>query len=146
MNNYWSSKDSAIRVSSKLPSSPAIGYSKPDIRKVAVQISSDEEEFIPSYSDKSNTADLFAKLPDGDLLLPTGASDSIDCGFRIELPPGYRICIESSISNVFLNLIESDRIKVNILNLGKELILQNKKKIGKIWIEPVYFFDWITKG
>lgn len=145
MSSYWSSNESLVRVSSKLPSTPAMGYIKPDLRKVAVEILSDEEDFIPKYSD-NNTADLFASLKNGDLRLATGSSDLVDCGFSIEIPAGYRICVESCISNVFLNLIESNRIKVNIFNFGKELILQNKKKIGKIWIEPVYFFEWITKG
>ena len=142
--DIWSSKKPKVFVSPRLPKSPAEGYEKPEINKVAVRISSDEDDFIPAYTD-FNCADLIANLPNN-LFLSHGSCEIIDCGFSLEIPSGYKVCASSSISNIFLNIVDSNRIKVNVLNLGKELILQHKQKIGKIWIEPVYFFDWITKG
>lgn len=146
MSDKWSSTEPRVYVSSRLPKSPAIGYHEPDLKIISVHISADEEEFIPVYSEDKTCADLLVNLPNRDLILPFGSSEIVDCGFNVEVPPGYRICVSSFISNIFLNLIDSTRIKVNVLNLGKELILQHKQKIGKIWIEPVYFFDWIMKG
>ena len=146
MDNKWSSKDSRVFASPTLPKSPATGYSKPDLRKVAVSISSDEPDFIPVYSSGCNEADLFANIPSQNLFFPKGGCQIIDCGFSLSVATGYRICVSSSINNVFLNLVDASRVKVNAINLGEELTLQHKQKIGKIWIEPVYFFEWITKG
>lgn len=141
----WSIKDSKIFVSSKLPKSPALGYVKPEIKKVAIKISSDHEDFIPTYSEDKNAADLFLNTPK-ELIFPKGSQEIIDCGFSLEVPAGYKVCVSSVISSVFITLIDSSRIKVNAINFGEEIILQYKQKIGKIWVEPVYFFDWIKKG
>ena len=144
-NEYWSSKGSAAHVSSKLPSSPATGYSRPEINKVAVSIEFDDEDFAPNYSEGSS-ADIFANLPSGDLFLTPGASEVVDCGVSLKIPAGYRICVSSSIPGTFFNLIDSKRLKLNVFNAGEKATLRHKQNIGKIWIEPVYFFEWITKG
>ena len=143
-NEYWSTKTSAY-VSSRLPPSPAIGYSRPEINNVAVSIDFDDEDFVPIYSEGS-CADILANLPSGDLFLPHGGSEVVDCGVSIEIPAGYRMCVSSSTPGVFFTLVESKRLKINAFNAGVEATLCHKQKIGKIWIEPVYFFDWITKG
>lgn len=142
----WSIKESKACVVPKIPKSQALEYVSPDIKKVAVIISSDEPEFIPAYSSDKNTADLLANIPDQRLVLSKDSSAVVDCGFSVEIPIGYKICVSSSLSGVFLNLIDDKKLKVNIMNFGQKLILQHKQKIGKIWIEPVYFFDWIQKG
>jgi hypothetical protein len=144
-NEYWSTKGSAAHVSSKLPASPASGYSRPEINKVAVSIDFDDEDFVPNYSEGSS-ADLLANLPSGDLALPPGGSEVVDCGVSLKIPAGYRICVSSSIPGVFFNLIDSKRLKLNVFNAGEKAILRHKQNIAKIWIEPVYFFEWITKG
>jgi hypothetical protein len=145
-NEYWSNENkNKIYVSSKLPPNSAVGYVKPELKKVATKIKADNNEFIPTYSSK-NEADLFINLPSETLLMTTGSSEVIDCGFELEIPNGYKLCVSSQICGLFLNLIDSKRIKVNASNFGKKLILKHKQVIGKIWIEPVYFFDWITKG
>jgi len=142
----WSLKESKFFVSSRLPNSPAVGYTKPDFKKIAVNILSDDEDFVPSYEDCQYAATLIANIPNKKLVLSKNSQAVIDCGFSLEIPSGYKICASSCLSNIYLNLIDSNRIKANILNLGEELILHHKQKIGKIWIEPIYFFEWITKG
>ena len=146
MDNKWSSKDNRVYASPTLPRSPATGYNKPDLKKIAVSISSDEIDFVPSYPAGSNEADLLANIPSGTLLFSKGGCNVVDCGFSLEVPVGYRVRVSSLLDNLFLNLLEASRIKVNAINLGEELILHHKQKIGKIWIEPVYFFEWIMKG
>lgn len=142
----WSAKESKACVVPKIAKSQALEYVSPDIRKVAVVVSSDDPDFIPTYHSDKNTADLLANIPDQRLVLSKDSSVIIDCGFALEIPAGYKICVSSSLSGVFLNLIDDKKLKVNIMNFGQKLILQHKQKIGKIWIEPVYFFDWIQKG
>lgn len=141
----WTTIDTKAFVSSKLPKSPATDYVRPEIKKIATIISSDHEDFTPVYSEDKNEADLFSNIPKG-LVFSKGAQHVIDCGFSLEVPHGYKICVSSTISGLFLNLIDSNRIRVNVINFGEEVMLQHKQKIGKIWIEPVYFFEWITKG
>jgi len=144
-NEYWATKSSSIQVSSKLPASPATGYSRPEINKVAVSIDFDDEDFVPIYSEGSS-ADVLANLPSGDLVLPHGGSEIVDCGISLKMPAGYKVCASSSIPGVFLSLMDAKRIKLNAFNAGEKVILRHKQKIAKIWIEPVYFFEWITKG
>lgn len=142
----WSLNESKVFVSSRLPNSPATGYNKPDFKKIAVSISSDNEDFIPSYENCEYAAILIANIPNKKLILSKNSQAVIDCGFSLEVPAGYKVCASSFISSIYLNLVESSRIQVSVLNLGEELILLHKQKIGKIWIEPIYFFEWITKG
>ena len=142
-HNYWSSDKNKVKVFSKLQPSPAKGYVNPEIKKISTKITCEDEDFIPKYSSKNNHADLLANLK-SELVLTSGSLESVDCGIEIETPPGYKLCVESSVVGVFLTLQDYKKIKVNLINLTKEeIILQHKQTIGKIWIEPVYFFDWI---
>ena len=145
-NDNWSSSDSRIKVSSKLPPNPALNYCRPDIKKVAVKIDCDDEDFMPTYLSDTNSADLFANLPSSPLVMTNGSCSTIDCGITLDIPSGYKCSVSSEISGVFLDLIGTNRIKVNATNLGKEIILHHKQKIARIWVEPVYIFEWITKG
>lgn len=145
-NENWSASKSKIYVSSKLPNSPASGYSKPDIRKVAVDIESDDDDFVPRYSLGGTAAGLLANIPSGSLKLTTGSTAVLDCGISLAMPPGYKCRVSSNISGLFFTILDSNRIRLNIINVGEDLILSHKQLVGKIWVEPVYFFDWITKG
>lgn len=145
-NDYWST-ESRVKVSSKLPRSPATGYLSPDIKKVSVQIESDEDDFMPRYSlEDSGRADLVANIPSGEILFSEGGSDILDCGLSLEVPAGYRLCVSSSVHGFFMELVDSKRIKIKVFNSGGECALRHKQKVAKIWIEPIYFFEWIPKG
>ena len=147
-NDYWSTSKSIskIEVSSRLPKSPAFGYFNPDMRKVSVVVENDEEDFIPAYSSGSDYADLLANIPEGELNFPEGSFKIIDCGVGLELPAGYRCRVSSHISNLFVELTDSKRLKLKVFNAGEKVRLIHKQKIAKIWVEPVYLFEWITKG
>jgi len=142
-NDYWAS-ESRVKVSSKLPKSPAAGYLAPDIKKVAVQIESDEDDFMPRYSlEDAGRADLVVNIPSGEILFSEGGSDILDCGFSLEIPAGYRLCVSSSVHGFFMELVDSKRIKIKAFNSGEECTLRHKQKVAKMWIEPIYFFEWI---
>lgn len=145
-SDNWKIEKPSIKISAKLPPSPASDYVQPDIRKVAVEITSDDDEFVPSYSPGCNFAVLLANLPDGDMDLISGSSTLIDCGFSLKVPPGYRVNISSIVSGLFMNTTDSERFKVNVLNVGGNLRLCNKQEIARIWIEPVYTFEWVMRG
>lgn len=149
-NNYWSSKENKPVVFSKLQPSPAKGYVSPEIKKIATKINCEDEDFIPRYNSKNNYADLLINLKNNsedsfkDLKLTYGSLETVDCGIEIEIPSGYKIRAESSVPGIFLTLQESKRIKVNLVSFCKEeVILHHKQVIGKLWIEPIYFFEWI---
>lgn len=145
-NENWSASKSRAHVSSRLPPNPALGYARPDIRTVAVEIEGDEDYFLPSCEAGSDFAFLFANLPSGDLEMVSGGAIVIDCGLSMKAPQGYRFRISSEVPGLFLELLDANRIKVHAFNAGSNLTLIHKQKIGKISIEPVYFIEWITKG
>lgn len=146
MSYHWSTDDKTRPiVKSKLPNSPATGYVRPEILKIAVEIKADSDDFIPQYDHGCNEANLIANIPfgNGEIVLKEDNSEIIDCGFQIKLPVGYRCKISSSIPGIFLELVNSNRLKVNAFNFSEKVVLHHLQKIGTIWIEPIYLFDWI---
>lgn len=140
-----------------LPSSPANNYFKPNLIKIVTNIKADSDEFIPKYqTENSVCADLLANLKEDNLAMASGECVLIDCGFSMEIPNGYKACIAARsgwaskglIVNNAPGQIDSDyrgRIKICVTNISENLIvIKNKERIGQIWIEPVYFFDWVS--
>jgi hypothetical protein len=142
----WRRETPLPRANPKLPDSPAKGYSRPEISKVAVAIESDEADFMPTPCDSEGSSGIIANIPGGSIVMPEGGTAVVDCGFALEVPRGYRCRVASAIKGVFLEVVDSKRFKVNAINLGPETILRDRESIGRIWIEPVHFFEWITKG
>jgi len=139
-NCNWSSDDPRIFVSSRLPKSPAMDYVRPEINKVAVKISADEDFFLPTCSTSDGKADVFANIPSGEMQIEHGGVAVVDCGFEMTLPPGYKASVHTSLEGLFVSLVDSKRMKVSVFNASNKYVLQNKQPIAKIWIEPVYFF------
>jgi dUTPase len=151
--NYW--VENKIKVNSKLPNCSANSYYQPLLNKVSTKIEFDEEFFMPKYQDKDSAcADVYANCKDKrQIAISHLGALSLDCGFSIQISNGYKIRFEldSFWSNKGLILSEtncacsgnSTRIKLGLLNIGeKQIIINHKDKIAKIWIEPVYFFEW----
>jgi hypothetical protein len=149
-NNYWK-ENKKIFVNSKLPNCPADNYYKPQIEKINVEISSDEDDFVPAYID-SNSASIYANIPNKLLKISKSDYVLIDCGFSIKTPIGYKVSfsLDSVFSNKGLILTstpdqthnEQFRINLGVLNLGDAVTVEHKQKIGLIWIDPVYYFEW----
>lgn len=140
-NNHWVSEETRAFVTSRLPRSPAQDYVRPEINRIATTIKG-EDDFFPKNTDSEGRSEIFAKI-EGDLKIGAGESAVVDCGFDFSLPPGYRMSVSSSIQGLFLSLLDSKRLKVSVFNSSEELVLHDRQMIGKIWIEPIYFFDWI---
>lgn len=126
------------------PRSPAFDYFNPDIRKVAVEVVSDGSDFTPSCEGSSCVSEVFANIPSG-LDLVHNSSCVVDCGFSMKLPAGYKCRVESLNPSLFLSVVDCQRFKLNVFNAGDTVRLKDRQKIAKIWVEPVYLFEWIVR-
>lgn len=144
-NDGWKVEKQGPTVAPKIASTPAKNYSRPEISKVSVFLEVDSPEFAPSSNGLDGSALIFANIPDGTLVLPRGGTKVVDCGFTVSVPAGYRCRVSSNLHGVILEAVDSKRFKVNVINLGDETTLNNRDAIGRLWVEPVYFFEWITR-
>lgn len=144
-DNGWRIEKPSPSVAPKIASTPAKNYSRPEISKVSVFLEADDQDFVPSSNGSDGSALIFANIPGGTLVMPRGASSVVDCGFTITLPTGYRCRVSSCTPGMLLDTVDSKRFKVNVINLGDETILNDRETIGRLWVEPVYFFEWITR-
>lgn len=149
--NYWIEDKKNNNVNSKLPNCVAKDYYTPSITKIATKIHPDNADFIPSYSKGSSSADIRANISEGKIYLYKNAYAVIDCGFSLEIPPGYKMSAHTDCDilkrGIFLRDIinEDKRIKVLLINNGDSVFIINHKDIiGKISIEPAYYFEWET--
>lgn len=117
----------------------AQSYFHPNLNHATVKINSDEPDFFPKYEKNGEYAFIFANIPSG-LILSNNESFTMDFGFNLEISKGHRIKAESLISSLFVVLLESNRFKLNLFNVGDNLVLKHKQKIAKIWVEPIYLF------
>lgn len=150
--NYWK-EDEKNQANCKLPSCSAKDYFQPILNKVSTKIECDDEFFIPKYLNSNSTsADVFANC-DNAIAIHHQGFCSIDCGFSIQIQKGYKACVELDsywskkglvlVGDKFFNSENIEKIKINVYNLGeRQVVVNHKDKIAKIWIEPVYFFEW----
>lgn len=141
----WKVEKTAPTVAPKMVSTPAKNYSRPEISKVSVVLEYDDPDFAPVSHGTDGSASIFANIPDGSLTIPKGGSRVIDCGFTVSLPAGYRCRVSSAVNGILIDTVDSKRFKVNVVNLGDETTLNDRDAIGRLWVEPVYFFEWITR-
>lgn len=137
--------DPAPRAFAKISRSPAKNYHRPEFFKVAVELKADEDAFLPSEASADGSVEVFANIPSGKLLLTRGSSAVVDCGFSMTLPAGYRSRVSSCGPWLLADLVDSKRFKLNIVNLGGDTILNDRDPVGRLWVEPVYFFEWIER-
>lgn len=142
----WKSDPPIPRATPRSSPTPAKDYAMTSVMKVAVSVKGDSEKFIPMVCDPSGACEIIANIPSGQMKMTEGSMAVIDCGFSIETPPGYRCSVSSLVPGVMLEIVDSQRFKVSAINLGQTTILKDRDVIGKIWIEPVHFFEWVTKG
>lgn len=145
MGDAWKRESPLPRAKPKTIGTPAKGYSRPEVAKVAVVLEADSEEFKPSPCDQEGSSGIVANIPGGEMVIPHGGSAVIDCGFGMNLPAGYRCRVKCYMSALVFEVVELKRFKVHATNLGGETILRHGDPIGRIWIEPVYLLNWITR-
>lgn len=124
------------------------------------KIKADDPMFVPQYQTESSAcADLIANVPPDSTkqriatVLPNRCV-VIDCGFSMELPPGYKaeIYARSGHAKAMLMVpnapgqIDQDfrgRVMVLIANVGKNsMVIQHGERFAQIALCPVWRFDW----
>jgi hypothetical protein len=137
----------------KVLAQPVVNKSKaslffsPTLLKVATLIEADDPSFVPVYDKDYAYATLVANSPNG-IYISSGGMDDVDCGFSIELPPGYRINVESILGGVLVALNSrvkhKQRMSLVVSNVRSEMLrIKHLQAFAKISLEPVYIFDWI---
>ncbi len=134
----------------------ASSYLNPNLYNVATKIVVDDMEFLPRYQTAGSACvDLKAYIKDK-ISLPHRCTVVVDCGFSMQIPPGYKACVSARSGLASRGLIvtnapgqiDSDyrgRVKVVVTNVGQEIIvIEHGFRIAQMWIEPVYTFDWKT--
>jgi dUTPase len=131
--------------------SVAKGYVQPFLHKVATKVVVDEETFMPTYMGDSPTVSIRAKLVES-ARLPHRAMQTIDCGFSMELPPGYKAVFEAAVSlkTKGMFVVDStfkDRVTVTVLNAGREIVpINNGDVVAEMSVQPIYLFDWVDNN
>lgn len=130
-----------VAASPRLSRSPAKNYYAPELKSVGVKIEFVDPFFEPKPQAQDGKSAVFANLPNKSCIIPKGGQFILDCGFSLIPPTGYRVNFSCCILGMISELVESERFKVNLMNLGEETILSNKQQVGKMWLEPIYFFS-----
>lgn len=71
---------------------------------------------------------------------------TIDCGFSVKIPEGYRLILELSPSikehglDVYKNvIIGEDRASISVRNVGREIaVINHRDRIAQLKVEPIY--------
>jgi len=141
-----------VEVVAKLPESPVKDYTNPVLHKVATKLVVDEPIFTPEYLPGCSYVSLRANLSNrGAIRLPFRGIETVDCGFELELPSGYRAVLTQNrllaAKGLFLTgpriLDGKQRIQVTVINCGHQIIeIHNGDLIAEMSVEPVYLFDF----
>lgn len=136
--------------------SPIKDYNEPQLYKVLTKIVVDDPMFIPQYkTDGAACVDLVANLKDGPLLLTHRSTTRVDCGFSMQLKPGYKANIRARSGLACQGLVVTNgpgcvdedyrgRVQVIITNVGNvnPVTIKHGDRIAQMEIEPVYRFEW----
>jgi dUTPase len=140
-----------VEVSTILPRNPVCDYVQPVLHKIATEIVVDDSGFIPQYQDGSSAyVDLISSSPT--VKLAHRGIATIDCGFTMKLPSGYKAIITTNAELANKGLMVATgyyqgRVKVVVINQGREIIVINHgDRFAQMCLEPVYLFDWILSG
>lgn len=130
-------------------------------RHVPTKIVADDPRFIPMYKSQGAAAvDLIANVTDswnGEAIvrLTPGTVATIDCGFSMQLPPGYEAQIRprSGLAEDGITVVNSPgtidddyrgRVKVILQNNHRTQItlIKHGERFAQMVIKPVWYFQW----
>jgi dUTP pyrophosphatase len=145
----------------QIEASFAVPFGREDVQEPFVtKVVADEPDFIPQYeTDGSACCDLRANVPlngknERKLAIPPGAVLVIDCGFSMQLPPGYeaQVRARSGLATKGLTMANGigtidedyrDRMKVIAANIGRQIIvIEHKSRIAQMALKAVERFHF----
>ena len=128
--------------------------------RIPVKIVADDPMFIPMYkSAGAAAADLVANVePDEngkrEIRLLPGRLATVDCGFRMALPPGWEAQVRArsglatrgvQVTNGVGTIDDDYRGRVCVLlnNAGREIVvIKHGERVAQMALKPVYYFQW----
>ena len=149
-------KKPRVKATKSREQSPAADYVQPNIFRVSTSVVPDIAEFKPLSQDGGRYCDVFLNTlarSMNQIQLNHRSTEVLDFGCKITLPPGYKLNGNVHPKYAALGLVccsvyldDEKRLKFVVTNSGKQtpIILVEKEPVGRIWIEPVYYFDWIS--
>lgn len=147
-------KKPRVKATKSPEKSPATDYFQPNIFRVATSVDPDIPEFKPLSQEGGKYCEVFLNTlarSMNQVQLNHRTTEVLDFGCKIDLPPGYKISGNVHPKYSALGLVccsvyldDEKRLKFVVTNSGKQtpIILTEKEAVGRIWIEPVYYFDW----
>jgi dUTP pyrophosphatase len=126
-----------------------------------VKIVPQDPSLIPQYQTAGAACcDLVANIPPDDngnrmIRVNHRAVARVDCGFVMEIPPGYKACVAARSGWASRGLIVTngpgqidsdyrDWVKVIVCNVGPEnpIVIKHGDRIGQMWLEEVVQIEW----
>lgn len=140
----------------KVPQTQTNDYVQKVKNNIKTKIKAISKEFIPTYKTAGAACcDLKANLPNKEsLTIGPMETVKIDCGFSIELPPGFEAQIRqrSSLGSKGIivpnapGTIDSDyrdSLCVLLTNLNTyPVVIEHLQRIGQMALKPVWVFDF----
>jgi hypothetical protein len=138
-------------VTSVLPESVAKAYEAPTLSKVSSTVKTDGPEFMPALL-PDGSAEVKANLPNKQpYLLNYRNTVKIDCGFRMDLQPGYvanfRPLPELAEKGLLLQPWPTDdgRVVVLATNVGREIVqFEHGKPFGTVQVSRAFGLEWVV--
>jgi dUTP pyrophosphatase len=137
---------------------PAKDFAEPMLHKVVTKIVVDDPMFIPQYkTEGAACVDLVANIPEGEIRLNHRNTIKIDCGFSMQLKPGWKANIRARSGLATQGLVVTNgpgcidadytgRVQVIVTNVGNvnPITLRHGDRIAQMEIESVFRFDWLV--
>ena len=126
-----------------------------DLRSISTKIIADDPIFKPKYKTRgAGCCDLVANIPEGKITLMPGHTVVVDCGFRMQLTPGYEALVRPRTSLARKGVIITNspgtidddfrgRVQCIMGNFGREIIeIKHLDRIAQMALKPVWYFAW----
>ena len=146
----------ALKSSWKEISKPEIMHpTAHDLRAIPTKIVADDPVFKPKYKSRGAACcDLVANIPEGSVRLRPGNNVLVDCGFRMQLMPGYEALVRPRTSLAKKNIVITNspgtidddfrgRVVCIMSNNGHEVVeIKHLDRIAQMALKPVWYFAW----
>jgi dUTP pyrophosphatase len=126
-----------------------------DLNAVPTKIVADDPIFKPKYKSRGAACcDLVANIPEGSVRLIPGSTVVVDCGFRMQLRPGYEALVRPRTSLAKKSIIITNspgtidddfrgRVRCIMSNIGHDIVeIKHLDRVAQMALKPVWYFAW----